>query len=151
MASTVTLTDAQCIAVTIAHYQVVKRQQLDDVAGLAVAIQSRMTYQVLRRLEHQIISGNGVGENLTGILNTSGIGSIPFAAGTPIADLVMLGIDAVIQSEAVPNGVIMNPSDWSAALVAKATGSGDYLSDLGPFGVQTDVLLRELTGFIRAG
>ena len=138
--SDLTLTDAQCVAVTIAHYQKLKRQQLDDVAGLAVGVQSRMTYQVLRRLEHEIIAGDGQAENMLGILNTTGVASVPFGATTPFADLVMLGIDAVIQSEAVPNGVIMNPSDWSSALVAKATGSGEYLSDLGPFGVQTDVL-----------
>ena len=123
--SDLTLTDAQCVAVTIAHYQKLKRQQLDDVAGLAVGVQARMTYQVLRRLEHEIIAGDGQGANMTGILSMTGVASVPYVASTPFADLVMLGIDAVIQSEAVPNGVIMNPSDWSAALVAKATGSGE--------------------------
>ena len=66
--SDLTLTDAQCVAVTIAHYQKLKRQQLDDVAGLAVGVQARMTYQVLRRLEHEIIAGDGQAENMTGHL-----------------------------------------------------------------------------------
>jgi HK97 family phage major capsid protein len=88
---------------------------------------------VLRRLENQIVGGDGSGTNLTGILHTTGIASVAFAAGTPLADLALAGMTAVLQSEAEPNGVVMNPADRDAMLAAKASGSGVRLDSAGAF------------------
>ncbi len=127
-------------AKTIAHWNKVARQQLADTPALAVTLQSRLLYGVLRRLEDEIVAGSGTAENLLGIVNTTGIASVPYAAGTPLADLALTGQTDVLLSDAQPNAVVLHPSDWASMLTAKASGSGEYLSDSGPFGMNPDLL-----------
>jgi HK97 family phage major capsid protein len=127
------LVDATVEAKTIAHWVKIPRQQLADVPALATVTQSRLTYGVMRRLENQIVAGDGQGENLLGILNTSGVGSIAFAAGEPLSDLTLDAISAVLVSDAEPNGVVANPLDVAAMLKAKASGSGERLDSDGAF------------------
>ena len=123
--------DAEAVAHTIAHYTKLRKQQLADNEQLGPIIRDRLAYGVLQKVEQQVLSGDGSGENLRGILNTTGIASIPYSAG-PSADLVLDGIGAVLISEAEPNFVALHPTDFVAMLKAKATGSGEYFSG-GPF------------------
>jgi len=132
-AGDVQLTDAQVTAKTIAHFSKTPRQQLADVPALGVLVQSRLTYGVMRRLENQILVGDGQGENLLGILATSGVGSVAFAAGEPLSDLTLDAISTVIVSDAEPDAVVANPLDVSTMLKAKATGSGERLDSEGAF------------------
>ena len=133
-AGDLTLADAEVVAKTIAHWFKLKRQQLADVPALGTVVQNRLTYGVLRRLENQIVAGDGTGENLTGILATSGIASVAFAAGTALSDLSLTGITDVLLSNAEPDGVVLNPTDVQTMLVAKASGSGERLDSDGAFG-----------------
>lgn len=126
------LTEAECVAKTIAHWAKLSRPQLADVPQLSTIITTRLSYGVMRRVEDQIIGGDGVGENLTGLLNTSGIGDVPHVAG-PLTDLALDGITAVLLSDAEPNAVVVNPQDWSEMLKATATGSGERLDSDGAF------------------
>ena len=127
------LTEAECVAKTIAHWVKLLRAQLDDTTSLATIVNQRLQYGVLRRLENQIVSGDGVGENLLGILNTAGIGDVAFADGTPLTDLSLDAIVAVIVEEAVPNAVLLNPADLAAMLKEK-TAAGQRLDSDGAFG-----------------
>lgn len=128
-----TLTDAQVVAKTIATWYKTPRQQLADVPALAQALQSRLVYGVQRRVENQIVGGDGTGENLLGILNTTGIGSVAFSAGAPLTDLTLDAITAVALSDAEPNAVVVNPLDVAAMLKNRATGSGERLDSDGAF------------------
>jgi hypothetical protein len=147
-----TLTEAECVAVTIASWTKLKRQQLDDVPALGTTVNQRLTYSVLRRLENQILVGDGVGENILGILATPGIGDVAFAAGTPLTDLSLDGITEVIQAEATPNAVILNPVDLAAMLKEKAAGSGIRLDSDGAFGTPPTTMwgLPALTSTVMA-
>jgi HK97 family phage major capsid protein len=127
------LVDAQVVAKTIAHWLKIPRQQLADVPGLAVVAESRLNYGVSRRLENQIVAGDGTAENILGLLHTTGVGSIAFAAGEPLTDLALDAISAVLVSDAVPDAVVANPLDVAAMLKAKASGSGERLDSEGAF------------------
>ena len=87
----------------------------------------------MRRVENQIVAGDGNGENLLGILHTSGIGSVAFSAGDALTDLTLDAISTVLVSDAEPNGVVANPLDVATMLKAKATGSGERLDSGGAF------------------
>ncbi len=129
------LGEAQAIVRTIAHWVKLKRQQIADVPALETLVRTRLTYGVLRRVESQILSGNGVGENITGIVGTTGVGDVQYDAGELAADQALEGVVDVLLSEAVPNAVILNPRDWADLRKAKADGtgqSGAYYS-AGPF------------------
>jgi HK97 family phage major capsid protein len=133
----VTFTDATVQAQTIAAWMKLRKQSLADFAALRGVIDNRLRYSVQRRLEGQILAGNGSDPNLRGILNTSGIGAVDYAAG-PVADLILTGITAVMLAEAQATGIVMNPLDWQGVLTAK-NDSGDYYGG-GPFSITPQVL-----------
>jgi HK97 family phage major capsid protein len=131
-ASTITYADAEAKAATIAHYTKVRRQTLADVAQLDITLRARLMYGVLRTLEAQVIAGDGTGDNLRGILNTTGVGAPDVTAIELAADKTLEALVAVLVSGAQPNVIALHPRDWADMLRAKAEGSGEYLS-AGPF------------------
>ena len=135
----VTFSDAEVKFKTIPHWVKVQRQTLADVPALQSVIEIRLIYGVLRRVESQIINGDGSGENLRGLLHTSGVASVPFDADVPIGELPLAGIVDVIMSDAVPTGTVLHPVDWVSMLTAKADPGGDYYGG-GPFGGQSRTL-----------
>jgi HK97 family phage major capsid protein len=97
-------------------------------------VNSRLRYICERRLELQILSGDGTGSNLTGILHTTGIGAPASVTGDTVnADLIANGLSTVLTSEVEPNGVVVNPIDYVRALKVKATTSGTRLDSDGAF------------------
>jgi HK97 family phage major capsid protein len=129
-----TLTDQEAIAATIAHWLKIRKQALSDTPALQSIIDGRLRYGVLRRLEAQVVNGDGAGANMRGILQTSGLGAVTFTAGALIADQILKGITTVFLADAEATGIVLNPIDWQTALLAKAAGDGHYFSG-GPFEV----------------
>jgi hypothetical protein len=92
-------------------------------------LQQRLIAGLWDRIEDQAINGNGAGENLRGIKQYTGVGDVPFAAGTLLTDLIRDGIAAV-------EGVGAGPANFAALSVgddakidkSKSSGSGEYLS-----------------------
>jgi HK97 family phage major capsid protein len=126
------LASAQVIASSIAVWQKVAKQQLADVPSFGTWLQQRLSYKVLRRCEQAILNGSGTAPALKGILQTSGIASVAYSGTPPLGELVLTGVIDALGSEAVPNAVILNPTDYGTLLIGKASGSGDYYGG-GPF------------------
>lgn len=133
----VTFTDATADAVTIAHWLKIRKQALADFAALQSIIDGRLRYGVERRLEAEVLAGDGSAPNMRGILNTSGIGAVAYSATELPADQVLRGITTVLLADALATGVVMNPLDWQDVLLAKAddTGQDGHYYSGGPFQV----------------
>jgi hypothetical protein len=129
----ITLTEAEVVAATIAVWKKMRRQQLADVPSLATTINSRLTYSCLQRLEDQIVHGDGQGENILGIVNAPGVGTVPFDAAAELSDLVLDGITTVVNADAQPDGILINPNNLAALLKTKTQGSGERLDSSGAF------------------
>lgn len=124
--STYTLEKVVAIARTIAHVVTgVPRQWLADHDQLEKFLDSQMALGVVLRLESQIISGDGVGENLRGILNTTGIGSVAKGGTEPAIEALMRGITTVRLADMEPTAVSIHPSDYEEIRLMK-TADGDY-------------------------
>jgi HK97 family phage major capsid protein len=121
-----TFVDAQAPVVTIAGFIKAARQALDDMAGLATMINTLLPYAVRRRLLGQVIAGDGVGQNLLGIMNTTGIGAPAFVTGDTLPDAVLRAMTTIILSDADPNFVALNPTDWQTIMLLKNT-LGNYI------------------------
>jgi hypothetical protein len=128
------LADVEAKAATIAHWLKNRKQVLADHPALQGIIEGRLRYGVLRRLEGQVLSGDGTGENIRGILQTSGIGAVTFTTGALVADQILRGITSVTLADAQANAIVCNPLDWQTVLLAKTSGSGEYINSDGPFG-----------------
>jgi HK97 family phage major capsid protein len=132
------LEDATAPVRTIAGWIKINRQALDDMAGLGTLINTLLPYDVRRTVENQILTGDGIGQNLLGIDNQTGLGAPTFVAGDNVADAILRAMTIVILSDADPNFVTANPMTWQDVMLMRENGgiaadrSGAYLAG-GPF------------------
>jgi HK97 family phage major capsid protein len=132
--STLTYTAVLAPVRTIAHWVPVTNRMLADAPALQGLIEARLLQGLDLVLESQIISGDGTGENLLGILNASGINTQ--AKGTDSGvDAIFKGMLQVqVTGLSNPTAVVLNPIDFGNVRLARensATGTlGGYL--MGP-------------------
>jgi HK97 family phage major capsid protein len=117
----------------IATWLPVTDEMLDDVPQLRSYIDGRLVVFVQQEEEDQILNGDGIGPNITGIRNR--VGLAPDVVRTDPEN----NMDAILrQASAIagasymfPDAVVMNPADWQTIMLTKAT-NGEYLAG-GPF------------------
>ena len=125
---------------TIATWQKARRQVLADIEQLQQVLTQRLSYKVRRRLETQILVGDGAGQNLLGLLNQTGLGSVPFDPAEPPSNLIAKGMTTVALSGAVSTGTVLNPVDYEGMLTARTEGSGERLDSAGAFESPADTM-----------
>lgn len=121
----------QAAAKIIANWMPATRSSLSDVPFLRTLVESQLTKNLHLRTESQIVSGLGTGEDLRGILNTSGINSIGVGAGS-IADKIHKGITEIRLDFLEPTGIGIHPTDWETVRLSRddsgaTVGTGGYL------------------------
>ena len=130
--STMTFKGEQAPVRTIAHWEAAHRNVLADEPQLRSIIDNELLYGLRLTEDNQILSGAGTGEDLTGILNTTGIQTYSWSAGstTPVADTKA---DAIRRAATLaylayyePTGIIVNPNDWEDIELTK-NSQGTYL------------------------
>ena len=101
-------------AKVIAHWFKASRQSLDDVPQLRSLIDNRLLYGLAFKEELQLLSGDGTGQNLHGIIPQATAYAAPFApdAGTNIDTLRLAMLQAVL-AEYPATGHVLNPIDWA--------------------------------------
>lgn len=112
---------------------------LADAGQLRNLLDNRLVYGVGKRLDTQMINGTGAGDNLKGVLETSGIGSVNAPGGSDITSALHKGITAVrLSLEDEPDAFLVHPSTYEAFVLARADAvsagdkKGQYLSLQGP-------------------
>ena len=116
---------------TVAHWIKISRQLAKDAPALTAYINVRMMYGVNKRAEDQIIAGNGVDPNISGLLATGNFtahGYTAAAIGTVNAKIKLVRrIIADLATSDYPADLIMlNPSDW-ADIELYTTTYGEYV------------------------
>lgn len=127
----ISFTDASAEVKTIAGWIKVNRQAMDDVPGIATILNQQLPYSVRVRLENQIVQGDGTGENLTGILNTTGIVSETATGSDNTADTVLKLMTQLYLGDAIPNFVAVHPLVRQGLLLLRSeeggANTGQYL------------------------
>lgn len=128
---------------TVAHWVKISNQLLNDAPAVRSYIDTRLRDGLAQRIERQIILGDGVAPNLSGLTDAGN-----FTAYTPTAADNL--VDAINRAKyerwaagEVVDTVIVNPADWSSVvLMREGAGTGQYLfgapgTDAGqnPFGL----------------
>lgn len=103
-------------------------EQLDDVPGIAAILDTRLRFDVRKRLNGQLAIGDGNSPNLAGFLDDSRTGVQTLARGAdPRFDAIFKAMIKVIYTGgAMPNGVVLNPIDWQSVRLAR-TADGQYI------------------------
>jgi HK97 family phage major capsid protein len=116
---------------TLAHWETAHRNALADEPQLRSIIDNELLYGLRLVEDAQILLGNGVGENLLGILN-SGIQDYNWSAGasTPVkdtkADAIRRAATLAYLAFYEPTGVVLHPNDYEDIELTK-NSQGTYL------------------------
>jgi len=118
---------------TLAEWIPVTNQMLADVPGMEGMIRTQLLLHLERKLQTDVLSGDGTAPNIRGILNWAGIGTI--AAGTDVLAAVYNAMTAVaVTGLGNATASVFNPVDFGAIRLARenaASGTlGNYL--MGP-------------------
>ena len=109
-----TFEDATVNIRTIAHFIKASNQILADAPALAAYIDGRLRYGVDLREDAQLITGNGTGQNISGMLASGNFTAFSPTTGDTALDSLNRAKYAIIGADYVPDGVLMNPADWGA-------------------------------------
>ena len=117
---------------TLAHWEAAHRNVLADEPQLRSIIDNELLYGLRLQEDAQILKGDGLGENLLGILNTPGIQPYSWSDGAtdPVpdtkADAIRRAATLAFLAYYEPTGVVLHPNDWEAIELTKNT-QGTYL------------------------
>jgi HK97 family phage major capsid protein len=103
---------------TVAHWIKISRQLASDNVALAAYVNTRLRYGVNRKVETQLVSGNGTAPNISGILDTGNFTSHGYAdaaLGTVLKKLVLIRkMMADSWAAGYPaDAILLNPVDWA--------------------------------------
>lgn len=121
---------------TIAEWVPATKRALADVAALEGLIDDELRADIAEAEETQILTGDGTGENLKGILNTSGTQKQAF--DTDIFTTIRKAVTkARVVGRVNPNAILLSPADAEKVDLAKNKEGSFYAG--GPFagGVRT--------------
>lgn len=111
---------------TIAAWQKVQVQQLDDWSMLRSIIDNRLLYDLAMREEEEIMYGDGISPNITGLITVSGTTDIAAlsryaATDDQLLDVIRMGVTEVRRNGYRPNALLIDPLDWEEVELLKAT------------------------------
>lgn len=130
--SAMTFTGIQAPVRTIAHWEAAHRNVLADEPQLRSIIDNELMYGLRLQEDAQILAGDGTGENLEGVLNTSGIQTYNWSDGSlsPVpdtkADAIRRAATLSFLAYYEPTGVVLHPNDWEDIELTKDS-NGQYL------------------------
>lgn len=136
--SALTLTVTDETLKKIATFLPVTDEMLEDYQQIRSYIDGRLQLFVALAEETQLLSGDGVGANLVGILNRSGLrtsiakGTAPSLAADNDMDAIMRQITAIrINAFLEPDAILMDPASWQNIVLSKNSQGAYYAG--GPF------------------
>jgi HK97 family phage major capsid protein len=110
---------------TIAHIMYVHKQTLADEPRMRGLIDRELVDGIKMVEDEQILYGDGVGDNLTGIINTPGIQTYTGANTDPLTAQIRRAITKATLAYFNPSGVVIHPLDWED-LELEMTEDGHY-------------------------
>lgn len=124
---------------TIAEWVPATKRALADVAQLEGLINDELVADLAEAEEAQILSGSGAGENLTGILNTSGIQTQARGTDDIFAAVRRAITRARTTGRVAPSAVVLNPVQVEQIDLTREGGTTGAYFGAGPqaFGVRT--------------
>jgi HK97 family phage major capsid protein len=121
---------------TLAHWEAAHRNVLADEPQLRSIIDNELMYGLRLLEDNQILNGDGLGENLLGVMNTPGVQEYAWSDGVPGVANVTAGdtkADAIRRAATLsflayyePSGIVVHPNDWEDIELTKDV-NGQYL------------------------
>jgi hypothetical protein len=97
---------------TIAHIMYVHKNTLDDEPRMRGILDRDMVDGVKMAEDDQILWGDGVGDNLTGLMNTQGLQEYDGLVTDRMSAQIRRAATRSVLAYFQPNGVVVHPLDW---------------------------------------
>lgn len=131
----------------VTAYVKVSKEMLDDIPLMESEINQELTELIQLEIDTQVLSGDGTGQNLTGILeNAVAFAPGTFATGQANAvdeannqDVLRIAINQIAIAHFNANFIVMHPSDAAAMDLQKAS-DGHYV--LPPFSTAANTIIK---------
>ena len=132
------LVEAKSNVRKITSYIKTSKEALDDIPALAGEINNELLTLVSLKKDAQLLSGDGTGNNLSGVLTVAQTftgGSLAGTIATPNNyDVLVAGVTEVMKAEVIsgdpagfmPNYIVLNPSDIATMKLTKDL-NGNYI------------------------
>ncbi len=121
---------------TIAHWEAAHRTVLADEPQLRSIIDNELLYGLRLAEDDQLLNGDGIGENVLGLLNVPGLQRYPGAAlpspvqaGDTYLDAIRRAATRVYLANYEPTGIVVHPFDWEQMELTKDR-NGAYLASV---------------------
>ena len=112
---------------TIAHWIPASRQIIADAPMLRSYVDGRLTYGLALTEEAQILYGDGIGENMQGIMTNPSIQDAGgLAVGDTSVDHIRRALTKTLLAGYPATGIVLHPSDWEDIELLKAD-NGMYI------------------------
>ena len=117
---------------TLAHWEAAHRNVLADEPQLRSIIDNELMYGLRLLEDNQILNGDGIGENLLGVMNTPNIQTYAWSDGAALpvkdtkADAIRRAATLSFLAYYEPSGVVLHPNDWEDIELTKDE-NGQYL------------------------
>lgn len=126
--STFTMLGVEDRCRVIAHLtEAVPLRLLADHGALVRWLNTELAEGVLDALETEVIRGDGTGEHMTGILNTSGVTEVTYS--TDVLTTLRSALTALQVLGVMPNAWALHPADAQAVDLTRWSTEGGYLAD----------------------
>ena len=124
------LVEASCEVKKVAAWIKVSKEMVDDISFMRGEINNELIEIVELKLDEQLLSGDGTGDNLQGLLSYAQaftpaaqfLGAIPFANDF---DVLRVAMAQIANGNFDANYIIMNPADVAEMELTK-TSTGEY-------------------------
>ena len=111
-------------------------EMFEDAEQFQAYLQNRMVFGLGRKVEYELLNGNGTAPELKGLLNRTGLATAVVTSATLTATKAMEGIfNQITALRAVsfvePDAIVIHPTDWQTIRLGKDQ-QGQYFGG-GPF------------------
>jgi HK97 family phage major capsid protein len=142
--SALTFTEVSYPVRWIAHWMPITRQMLEDLPAMRSYVEERLITGLKRREDDELLNGDGVAPNISGILTNGSIQVLDgtYFTGAPVtnAGADLENFDRILRAKrlirtvgrAAANFVVVNPADFEQ-MQTTADANGHYYAG-GPFG-----------------
>jgi HK97 family phage major capsid protein len=111
---------------TVAHWIKLTKQVMDDAPMLASYVDTRMRYGVELRLDSQLLNGDGITPNISGMMAAGNHTAFTPTGADPIVS-IRQAMTQVAQADYQATAVILNPADVEAIDLTKDS-QGAYVA-----------------------
>lgn len=113
---------------TVAHWIKVSNQLLADAPAIVSYIDTRARDGLAQRIDAQLLNGNGVSPNLSGLTDSGNFTAYTASSDDLLVDAINRAKYDLWATGNPPDTVIVNPADWGAMeRTREGAGTGMYL------------------------